>query len=140
MWLHSAERFLNRADVKQVIVTVAPEDREHFDRKFGANIAILGVEVVEGGEHRADSVQRALERVKSDIDFVAVHDAARPCIADPWIDEVFAAAERTGAAILAAPVAATLKRVDGKKHITGDGRPRNRCGKRRRRRSSAASS
>ena len=118
VWLHSAEKFMNRADVKQVIVCISAEDRELFNMKFGANIAIMGVEVVEGGEHRTDSVQRALERVKSEIEFVAVHDAARPCIADPWIDAVFAAAERDGAAILAAPVQATLKRADQKKHIT----------------------
>jgi 2-C-methyl-D-erythritol 4-phosphate cytidylyltransferase len=109
---------MNRGDVKQVIVCVAAEDRELFDLKFGANIAILGVQVIEGGEHRTDSVQRALERVKNEIDFVAVHDAARPCIADPWIDAVFEAAVRNGAAILAAPVQATLKRADQKKHIT----------------------
>jgi 2-C-methyl-D-erythritol 4-phosphate cytidylyltransferase len=118
VWLHSVDRFQNRGDVKQTIVTVAREDREDFNRKFGANIAIMGIEIVEGGEHRADSVQRALERVKGDVEFVAVHDAARPCIADKWIEQVFEAAERTGAAILAAPVAETLKRVDGKKQIT----------------------
>jgi 2-C-methyl-D-erythritol 4-phosphate cytidylyltransferase len=118
VWLHSAERFMNRSDVKQVIVCISPEDRELFNMKFGANIAILGVEVVEGGEQRTDTVQRALERVKSDIDFIAVHDAARPCIVDLWIDAVFAAAERDGAAILAAPVQATLKRADDKKRIT----------------------
>jgi 2-C-methyl-D-erythritol 4-phosphate cytidylyltransferase len=117
VWLHSAERFMNRADAKQVIVCVAAEDRDLFDLKFGANIAILGVQVVEGGQHRTDSVQRALERVKNEIDFVAVHDAARPCIADPWIDDVFAAAVRDGAAILAAPINATLKRADQKKRI-----------------------
>jgi 2-C-methyl-D-erythritol 4-phosphate cytidylyltransferase len=118
VWLHSSERFMNRSDVKQLIVVVAAEDRELFDLKFGANIAILGVQVVEGGEHRADSVQRALERVKQEIEFVAIHDAARPCVADPWIDAVFEAARRDGAAILAAPVNATLKKVDAKKHIT----------------------
>lgn len=118
VWLHSAERFMNRPDVKQVIVCISAEDRELFSQRFGANVAILGVEVIDGGEHRSDTVQRALERVKSEIDFVAVHDAARPCIADPWIDSVFAAAERDGAAILAAPVLATLKRADQKKHIT----------------------
>jgi len=117
VWLHSAERFMNRADVKQVIVVINAEDREFFNMKFGANIAILGVEVVEGGAQRTDSVQRALERVKDDIDFVAVHDAARPCLVDPWIDDVFAAAARDGAAILAAPVYATLKRVDQQKKI-----------------------
>ncbi|MEX2316833.1 MAG: 2-C-methyl-D-erythritol 4-phosphate cytidylyltransferase [Pirellulales bacterium] len=114
VWLHSAERFLNRANVKQLIVVIAAEDRDLFDMKFGANIAILGVQVVEGGKERADSVQRALEKLKDGIDFVAVHDAARPCLADPWIDDVFAAAERDGAAILASPIAATLKRVDDK--------------------------
>jgi 2-C-methyl-D-erythritol 4-phosphate cytidylyltransferase len=117
VWLHSAERFMNRPQVKQLIVCVAADDRDLFDLKFGANIAILGVQVVEGGEHRADSVQRALERVKQEIDFVAVHDAARPCLADQWIDDVFAAAERDGAAILATPVHATLKKVDQKKRI-----------------------
>jgi 2-C-methyl-D-erythritol 4-phosphate cytidylyltransferase len=118
VWLHSVDRFQNHQDVKQTIVTVAREDREDFDRKFGANIAIMGIEVVEGGAHRADSVQRALERVQGDIDFVAVHDAARPCIADKWIEQVFAVAEKSGAAILATPVAETLKKVDGKREIT----------------------
>lgn len=117
VWLHSAERFMNRADVKQVIVVISKDDRELFNMKFGANIAILGVEVVEGGEHRTDSVQKALERVKPEIEYIAVHDAARPCVADPWIDSVFAAAQKDGAAILAAPVQATLKRADDKNRI-----------------------
>jgi len=115
VWLHSAERFLNRKDVKQVIVVISPEDREEFMGKFGANVMILGVDVVDGGKERADSVQNALEKVNSECDFIAVHDAARPCLADEWIDKVFAAAVQTGAAILATPVVATLKRV-GKDH------------------------
>jgi 2-C-methyl-D-erythritol 4-phosphate cytidylyltransferase len=118
VWLHSAERFMNRSDVKQLIVVIAKEDKELFDMKFGANVAILGVQVVFGGAERADSVQKALEQVKDGIEFIAVHDAARPCIVDPWIDDVFAAAERDGAAILAASVQATLKRVDTQKHIS----------------------
>lgn len=113
VWLHSAEKFLNRKDVKQVIVVVSDEDREEFNRKFGANIAIMGVEVCKGGAERTDSVQNALTMVKADIEYVAVHDAARPCLADKWIDEVFAAAVKGGAAILAVPVSGTLKQTDG---------------------------
>ncbi len=111
VWLHSAERFVNRDDVKQLIVVIAPEDREEFLAKFAANTAILGIEVVEGGQTRSDSVAKALARVRPDIDFVAIHDAARPCLANEWIDKVFAAAEETGAAMLAIPVRGTLKRV-----------------------------
>jgi 2-C-methyl-D-erythritol 4-phosphate cytidylyltransferase len=111
VWLHSAEKFLERSDVKQVVIVVAPEDREGFVEKFGANLAFMGVTLAEGGAHRADSVRRGLEKLAPEIDFVAIHDAARPCIATPWIDRVFEAGARTGAAILATPVVGTLKRL-----------------------------
>jgi 2-C-methyl-D-erythritol 4-phosphate cytidylyltransferase len=113
VWLHSAERFLGRDDVKQLLLVISPEDREDFNFKFAANAAILGIDVVDGGAERADSIQRALGRVKPDMDFVAIHDAARPCIAGEWITSVFDAAEKSDAAILAIPVSGTLKRVAG---------------------------
>lgn len=117
VWLHSAEKFLNRKEVKQLIVVVAEADREEFNRKFGANVAILDVEVCNGGAERIDSIRNALGMVREDMDFIAVHDAARPCIADKWLDAVMETAERDGAAILAEPVSATLKRVDSSKKI-----------------------
>ncbi len=117
VWLHSAERFLGRDDVKQLILVISPEDREDFNFKFAANAAILGIDVVDGGAERADSIERALARVKPEIDFVAIHDAARPCFANEWVTNVFEAAEKSGAAILAIPVAGTLKRV-GPDHKT----------------------
>src|SRR5262249_30607014 len=113
VWLHSAEKFLNRKDVAQTILVISPDDSEYFMSKFGANVAILGVQVIDGGTERADSIQKALEKVSPQIDFVVVHDAARPCLADEWISEVFAAAEKSGAAIPAIPVGGTLKRVSG---------------------------
>lgn len=112
VWLHSAERFLNRDDVKQTIVIIDAEDREMFIGKFGANIAIMGIDVVEGGTTRAESVKNGLEQVRDDIDFVAVHDAARPCIADVWIDDLFSTAAEHGAAVLGIPVSSSLKRVE----------------------------
>lgn len=118
VWMHSAERFVNRSDVIQVILVIAQEDREYFQGKFGANAALLGIEVVEGGQERADSVAAALRRVKPEADFICVHDAARPCLCDAWIDAVFAAAEKNGAALLALPVRNTLKRVGAHGRVT----------------------
>jgi 2-C-methyl-D-erythritol 4-phosphate cytidylyltransferase len=111
VWLHSAERFTDRPDVKQVVVVVSPEDRAGFVEKFGANLAFMGITLAEGGEQRSDSVRNGLEKLSAECDMVAIHDAARPCIAAPWIDAVFSAGARTGAAILAIPVVGTLKRV-----------------------------
>jgi len=113
VWMHAAERFANRKDVLQSLLVIAPEDREPVAEKFGGNAALLGIEIVEGGNERYDSIAKALERVKPEADFIAVHDAARPCIVEEWIDAVFAAAVRTGAAILASPVTGTLKRAGG---------------------------
>ena len=111
VWMYSAERFLERSDVKQIVIVVAPEDREGFLEKFAANLAFMGITLAVGGAQRSDSVRSGLEKMGPDIDMVAIHDAARPCLATAWIDEVFAVGARTGAAILATPVVGTLKRV-----------------------------
>jgi 2-C-methyl-D-erythritol 4-phosphate cytidylyltransferase len=111
VWLYSAERFLNRGDVLQTILVVSPDDREYFQFKFASNVAILGIEVVYGGAERADSIANALAHVKPTADFVCVHDAARPCLADEWVDKIFEAAAKTGAAIFATAVTGTVKRV-----------------------------
>ena len=113
VWLHSAEKFLNRDDVKQLILVISSEDREAFQDTFGANVAILGIEVVDGGDSRGESVRNAVERVREDVDFVCVHDAARPCLAEVWIDRVFEAAVASGAATLGIEVTSTLKKVVG---------------------------
>jgi 2-C-methyl-D-erythritol 4-phosphate cytidylyltransferase len=122
VWLHSAEKFCDRDDVKQVVVVVSPEDREAFLEKFGANLAFMGIGWTEGGTERVESVQRGLAKLDADIEFVAIHDAARPCLATVWIDRVFAAAVQHGAAILGTPVVSTLKRVgsDGRIQETVD--------------------
>ena len=114
VWLHSADRFLKRDDVKQVIIVIAENDKENFMSKFGANLAVLGIDVVIGGKERCDSVRNALAKLDSDIDFVAIHDAARPCVSDEDIEAVFIQATKSNAAILATPVTSTLKRsTDG---------------------------
>ena len=112
VWVRTAEQFVNRSDVAQTILVVSPEDLDWFKEKFRPNLAFMDIDVVTGGAERADSVQNALARVHADIDYVAVHDAARPLIVKEWIDQVFQAATEHEAAILATPVTSTLTRVD----------------------------
>jgi 2-C-methyl-D-erythritol 4-phosphate cytidylyltransferase len=109
VWLHSVERFLKRNDVRQVIIVVPGDEQDAFLSRFGANVAVLGIELVSGGKLRAESIRNGLAVVRGDIDFVAIHDAARPCLTDALIDRVFRAAQQHGAAIPAIPVAHTVK-------------------------------
>lgn len=117
VWLRAAEAFINRDDVVQTLVAVSADDMEWFKNKFRPNLAFMNVELIEGGAERADTVEKALARVKSEAQFVAVHDAARPLLAKEWVDQIFAAAEKNGAAIPAVPVASTLKRVENKRIV-----------------------
>ncbi len=111
VWVRSAEIFRNREDVKQLIISVSPDDIEWFKQKFRPNLAFMQIEIIAGGTERADSVQKALAHVKSDIDYVAIHDAARPLITDKWVGELFSAAEKSDAVIPAIRVSSTLKKA-----------------------------
>jgi len=111
VFLRTLEHFVNREDVIQTILVVAGKEKEQVRSKYGPNLGFMGVQLVEGGDERADSVAAGLETVKDEAELVAIHDAARPCVSIRMIDDVFAEAAKTGAAILAAPITATIKRV-----------------------------
>jgi 2-C-methyl-D-erythritol 4-phosphate cytidylyltransferase len=111
VWLRAVDPFLGRDDIGQIVVAIHPEDRELFERRYRANVAFLGIQVVDGGVERHDTIARALAAVDPACHYVAVHDAARPCLVSEQVDAVFAAAIEHGAALLALAVADTLKRV-----------------------------
>jgi 2-C-methyl-D-erythritol 4-phosphate cytidylyltransferase len=117
VWLRCAELFITRDDVCQCLIVVAPEDQETFRRRYQANLAFMNVQIADGGKERFDSVANALALLKPEAEFVAIHDAARPCVTAELIDTVFASAAKMGAALLAVPVADTLKRGDDKGRV-----------------------
>jgi 2-C-methyl-D-erythritol 4-phosphate cytidylyltransferase len=117
VWLRTVELFINRPNMAQCLIVVSPDDEEMFRRRYGANLAFMSLQIVLGGAERFESVANALAKLKPEVDFVAIHDAVRPCVTDSLLDAVFAKAVKDGAAILATPVSDTMKKVDDKKQI-----------------------
>ena len=111
VFLVTVDAFAPRPDVCQIQLVVSPDDRDEIARTFGEQLSARGAALVAGGPTRTQSVRNALAHVAPEADLVCVHDAVRPCISPALIDAVFAAAEQSGAAILAYPVRATLKRA-----------------------------
>ena len=76
------------------------------------------LQLVEGGEHRQNSVANALAKIAADPravnpdDLILVHDAVRPFVTPEIINEVIAAAQKHGAAIAGWPAVDTVKQVD----------------------------
>jgi 2-C-methyl-D-erythritol 4-phosphate cytidylyltransferase len=110
VWIHSVEKFRRRDGVGQIIVCVSPEDMSFVAETFAQEIETFGVELVAGGAERYLSVANALERLAPDAEYVAIHDAARPCVTTAELDAVFVKAAATGAAILAVPAYSSFKR------------------------------
>jgi 2-C-methyl-D-erythritol 4-phosphate cytidylyltransferase len=114
VWLHSVDKFTDHKRVGQVIVVIDPEDAEMFKEKFSAATAMMNVQVVYGGSERYESVQNALAEINDDVEFIAVHDGARPCFTKKLFSRVIEAAEQVGAAIPALEIHGTIKRTDAK--------------------------
>jgi len=66
-----------------------------------------------GGATRAHSVLEALNHVPDTVEWVAVHDAARPLTSAALIEATLAAAQEYGAAVPALPASLTIKQADG---------------------------
>jgi 2-C-methyl-D-erythritol 4-phosphate cytidylyltransferase len=119
VWLRSTEFFVTRNDVCQCIIVVSSDDQEMFRRRYGANLAFMNVQIASGGAERFESVANALSLLKPEAEFVAIHDAVRPCLTEALVNAVFTKAEQTGAALLAVPVNDTVKQVNAQNQVHG---------------------
>ena len=118
VFLRSIEIFSDREDVKLVSIAIPPDEQELFQVKFSANLGFYGVKHILGGPRRPDTIKKLLDLVNDDdFDLIALHDAVRPCVTKQQIDNIFAAAAESGAAILAAPLVGTIKQIDKDNNI-----------------------
>lgn len=110
---HSLSLFRSLREVREVVLVAHAEDLARARRMARASRGRARVSVVPGGAVRQQSVARGLSALGPGVRWVAVHDAARPCVSAALVRAVLAAARRAGGAIPALPVGDTLKRVEG---------------------------
>ncbi len=119
----SLDAFRASATVTAVVIAAPPGHEQAVEQIAGKGAGLPGDPsaihpiVVSGGESRAASVGLALAEVPARADLVAVHDAARPLVTAELVGRLIARlADEPGAegVIAAAPLADTVKRVDGR--------------------------
>jgi 2-C-methyl-D-erythritol 4-phosphate cytidylyltransferase len=114
--IHTLRRFASIPDVSEIWMALRKGEMEEFRARLQKEAGdVLGkkVELVEGGEHRQQSVANALSAISAAPgDIVLVHDAVRPFVTSEIIDEVIAAAKKYGAAIAGLPAVDTVKQVE----------------------------
>src|SRR5215210_3787676 len=109
------ERFLSRADVEIIVIATPPGGFRSSDDHPALRRALEDRRVrrCDGGASRAQSVRNALAQVPVQVEWVAVHDAARPLVSSAVIDRTLEAAALHGAAIPALSIVPTVKQADG---------------------------
>ena len=118
--LRTVEAFTKREEVRSIIVGGPPDDFEEFRNKYGPTLGFHGARIIAGGaNHRWETVRNALAAAPDDATHIAVHDAARPGVADDVLSRVFQAAQRLAAVIPVVPINATIKKLSGESMNVG---------------------
>ena len=115
MFMWSIKTFASIKSFKQIIAVVPRYMIEPLRKQ--KDKLLNKIEFVSGGQERFGSVKNGLALIKDDIDFVAVHDAARPLISKLDILAVLKKAIQTKAAIAVEKTKDTIKLVSSKEQI-----------------------
>jgi 2-C-methyl-D-erythritol 4-phosphate cytidylyltransferase len=114
--LHTLRKFAASPEVSEIYVALRKNEIAPFRARLereAKDILDKEVKVVEGGEHRQQSVANAIAAVSAAADdVVLVHDAVRPFVTAEIIRAVIQAAQKYGAAIAGLPAVDTVKQVE----------------------------
>jgi 2-C-methyl-D-erythritol 4-phosphate cytidylyltransferase len=111
--IHTLRVFARNKQVTHIVVALRKNEMEQFGKRLDKEKIGAKVVMVEGGEHRQDSVANAVASLQAaPDDIVLVHDAVRPFVDDEIIAAVIHEVEKHGAAIAGLPAVDTIKQVE----------------------------
>lgn len=111
--IHTLRAFARNNQVSQIVVALRKNEIDRFSKQLEQEKLTGKVKIVEGGEHRQESVANAISQLNaSPDDVVLVHDAVRPFVDDEIIANVIHEVEKHGAAIAGLPAVDTIKQVE----------------------------
>jgi 2-C-methyl-D-erythritol 4-phosphate cytidylyltransferase len=114
--IHTLRKFALSPEISEIYVALRANEIAGFRTRLeneAGNLSKKKVELVEGGEHRQQSVAHAIAAVSAaPDDIVLVHDAVRPFVTEEIIHDVIKAVRKYGAAIAGMPAMDTVKQVE----------------------------
>ncbi|MFO7848978.1 MAG: IspD/TarI family cytidylyltransferase [Spirochaetia bacterium] len=123
--IHPLVSFLTTLSPEEIIITVPPGDEQDVEYMLKSELPeslssfLEVVRLQAGGESRRSSVYLGLGAFSRPIDYVLIHDGARPWIKSDTIKEVLRDCIANEASIPVIPVTDALKRIDRDGYIEG---------------------
>src|SRR5271169_5201305 len=111
--IHTLRKFAQCDAVSEIVVALRKSEAASFQKQIEKENFSKPLRIVEGGEHRQNSVANALAAIEAaDDDIVLIHDAVRPFVDQETIGGVIEAVKKYEAAIAGVPAVDTVKQVD----------------------------
>jgi len=111
--IHTLRKFAQCDAVSEIVVALRKSENATFQKQIEKENFAKPLRVVEGGEHRQNSVANAIAEMNAAADdIVLVHDAVRPFVDQETIVNVIEAVKKYDAAIAGIPAIDTVKQVD----------------------------
>lgn len=116
---HTISKFENCNEIKEIVISVHKDYLVYCSdivKKFGFKKVTT---VLEGGKTRQQSVFKGIKVLSSDVDYVLIHDAARPMVSIDTITKCCEAVRKYGASAAGSKVVDTLKLSEDGDFIQG---------------------
>lgn len=114
---HTLERFLSLSPTPELILVLPARDRSTWEvlcqrHHFHPTAGPAGIQIVDGGATRFQSVRNGLNAIQAADGLVAVHDGVRPFVSPDIIRNSYDVAARTGSAVACVPVNDSVRQLN----------------------------
>lgn len=112
---YALETFAQMDEIAEVVLAVPADWKSHFEKELQNFRFAYKLKLVIGGKERWESVRNGIEALSKEIEFVLVHDVARPLISHSLILQVLETLETKGSCLVARQAVDTVKMVESGK-------------------------
>lgn len=116
--LHSLIAFEEHEKIDQIILVARESEIPEYMRMAKDHGITKLVSIVKGGETRQQSVIAATGQLNGDVQYLCIHDGARPLVSGEVISSCLDDAVQYGAAAASVPVKDTIKYADEQGFVT----------------------
>ncbi len=115
--VHTIELFSANPEIDQIIVVVREDERKYCQNEIINKYFKIPIKLVAGGETRRQSVFNGLKAFSPAIDYVIIHDGARPLLPGNLLDSFIGSLGRYKALTMGVNVKDTIKRINNNKLV-----------------------
>ncbi|MFW6266055.1 MAG: 2-C-methyl-D-erythritol 4-phosphate cytidylyltransferase [Halanaerobiales bacterium] len=106
---HTIDKFYNNPKIEQIIVVVRSTERDYCQKNVLDKYGFTDVKLVAGGKTRKESVYAGLMAFSPAINYVIIHDGARPFLSNKVLNKVITAMKKYPAITTGVNVKDTIK-------------------------------